>query len=178
MSASVLKKKIAFPEYAQLQTRLDSFEKSFYNSIVNISRWELAEAGFFYTGKEDETICYYCGGGLKDWQEEDQPWEQHARWFSKCPFVIVNMGQDFVNKHCNRTNKNVVVKKRCSTKSVSMSKPMDKQGIECIVCLAAQREIVFLPCKHFCSCTMCGLSVDNCVYCRTPIESVMKIFMV
>lgn len=178
MSATILKIKIAFPNYTHFQTRLNSFEKSLHNSVVNNSKWELSEAGFFYTGKNDETICYYCGGGLKDWQEEDDPWQEHARWFPRCPFVIVNKGQDFVNKYSKRINKNVIVKKRSSTKGVGTNEPVQKQGSDCIVCLSAEREIVFLPCKHFCSCIMCALSVDDCVYCRTPIISVMKIFMV
>lgn len=178
MTTAVLKKKICFPEYANFQTRLGSFEKSLLNSIVNNSKWEFTEAGFFYTGKDDETICYYCGGGLKDWQEDDQPWEEHARWFPRCPFVLVNKGQDFVNTYCERINKCASVRKRCSTKDFVTDEPVQKQGLECIVCLSAEREIVFLPCKHCCSCTMCGLSVDNCVYCRTPITSVMKVFLV
>lgn len=178
MSVSVLKKKIAFPNYSQLQNRLDSFERSALNSFVNDFKWELSEAGFFYTGKEDETICYYCGGGLKDWSETDQPWEEHARWFPKCPFVVVIKGEDFVNKHCERRNKVVTEKRRISTNHIAVNEPAVAKGVECVVCLSFERDIVFLPCKHCCTCTSCGLSFDNCVYCRTPVTSVMKVFIV
>ncbi|XP_063622095.1 death-associated inhibitor of apoptosis 1-like [Cydia splendana] len=41
---------------------------------------ELAEAGFYYIGQSDKTKCFYCDGSLKDWEEDDVPWEVHARW--------------------------------------------------------------------------------------------------
>jgi hypothetical protein len=39
---------------------------------------ELSDAGFYYSGKGDRVCCFSCGGGLKDWEEGDNPWEQHA----------------------------------------------------------------------------------------------------
>ena len=24
--------------------------------------------------------CFYCDGGLRNWQPEDAPWVEHARW--------------------------------------------------------------------------------------------------
>lgn len=58
----------------------------------------LSDAGFFYTGKGDQTICYHCGGGLKDWEETDEPWVEHARWFSKCPYVLAAKGKNFIEQ--------------------------------------------------------------------------------
>lgn len=178
MSASVLKIKISFPEYTQLESRLNSYDRSSHDSFVNKYKLELSKAGFFYSGKNDETICYYCGGGLRDWQEEDQPWEEHAKWFSRCPFVVVNRSEDLINHHINESNKTVINKSFNSIKRFTNNETMVIQGLECVVCLSAERNVVFLPCKHCCSCTACALSVDNCVYCRTPISSIMKIFLV
>ncbi|XP_063628914.1 death-associated inhibitor of apoptosis 1-like [Cydia splendana] len=59
---------------------------------------ELAEAGFYYTGRSDKTKCFYCDGGLKDWEEDDVPWEQHARWFDRCAYVQLVKGEDYVQK--------------------------------------------------------------------------------
>nr|XP_031849592.1 death-associated inhibitor of apoptosis 1-like isoform X2 [Nomia melanderi] len=58
----------------------------------------LADAGFYYTGKGDQTLCYHCGGGLKDWEPQDDPWEQHAKWYSKCYYLLMVKGQHYVNK--------------------------------------------------------------------------------
>ncbi|XP_033739929.1 E3 ubiquitin-protein ligase XIAP-like isoform X2 [Pecten maximus] len=54
---------------------------------------DLATAGFFYTGVKDHTICFFCGRVLKDWETEDEPWIEHARWFPDCSFVIKNQQQ-------------------------------------------------------------------------------------
>lgn len=53
-------------------------------------------------GKGDQTICYHCGGGLKDWEETDEPWVEHARWFCKCPYVLLVKGKEFVDDVCGQ----------------------------------------------------------------------------
>ncbi|XP_076445294.1 baculoviral IAP repeat-containing protein 3-like isoform X2 [Babylonia areolata] len=47
----------------------------------------LAGAGFFYTGDSDYVRCFYCGVGLRKWEPQDVPWEEHVRWSPECPFV-------------------------------------------------------------------------------------------
>lgn len=63
---------------------------------------ELAAAGFYYNGKGDQTVCFHCGGGLKDWEDEDNPWEQHAKWFSKCNFVRLQKGPEYISEVCSK----------------------------------------------------------------------------
>ncbi|BHF67055.1 Protein DETOXIFICATION 47, chloroplastic [Sparganum proliferum] len=41
---------------------------------------EFASAGFFHTGRGDETVCGVCGLGLRDWQPADQADLSHARY--------------------------------------------------------------------------------------------------
>lgn len=183
MTQAVFKKKIAFPQYSNFQTRLDSYNRKHPYSVIYDFKKVFADAGFFHTGKDDETICYYCGGGLKDWDDADDPWEEHARWFRKCPFLIVIKGQSFVDNHCNRKSCNpikTITNNIENPEEYKIDKPEKEPNIvtECIVCLSSERNILFLPCNHCCTCTTCGLSVDNCVYCRAPIKSVMKIFLV
>nr|WAS29203.1 inhibitor of apoptosis protein 1 [Eriocheir hepuensis] len=59
---------------------------------------ELAEAGFFYCGLSDHVRCYHCGNGLRNWEKEDDPWEEHARWYPECVYVHVKKGQEFIDK--------------------------------------------------------------------------------
>ncbi|XP_063362858.1 baculoviral IAP repeat-containing protein 7-B-like [Cydia amplana] len=59
----------------------------------------LAEAGFFYTGQDDQVCCFYCDGGLGKWEASDEPWAEHARWFPGCGFVQLVKGADFVAQH-------------------------------------------------------------------------------
>jgi hypothetical protein len=52
---------------------------------------------YLSTGAGDRVICFQCGGGLKDWAENDKPWEEHAKWFSKCPYLMLKKGADFIS---------------------------------------------------------------------------------
>ncbi|XP_066303443.1 baculoviral IAP repeat-containing protein 7-like [Branchiostoma lanceolatum] len=64
-----------------------------------ITPLRLARAGFLYTYVADHVRCFWCDGGLKDWQQDDDPWEEHARWYgSECGYVIMNKGMDYIRE--------------------------------------------------------------------------------
>lgn len=46
-------------------------------------------------------MCFYCGVGLKDWEEMDDPWVEHAVWSPKCIHVVLIKGQAFIEE-CHR----------------------------------------------------------------------------
>ncbi|KAI8742863.1 baculoviral IAP repeat-containing protein 7 isoform X1 [Biomphalaria glabrata] len=83
------------PEYALAIKRLETFVS--WPRDHHLSPEELVDAGFYYAGYGDCTRCFYCGGGLRNWEEDDNVWVEHARWFSKCAFLRQKMGQVFVN---------------------------------------------------------------------------------
>lgn len=106
----------AFPGYATYEARMRSYE--LWPISLKLKPNVLSEAGFFYTGKGDQTICYHCGGGLKDWEESDEPWEEHARWFNKCNFVLLVKGKEFVDKVANKKpeeSKNAINSGNCTS---------------------------------------------------------------
>lgn len=41
--------------------------------------------------------CFQCGIGLRNWDPEDDPWVEHARWSSKCSYLRLKKGQGFVD---------------------------------------------------------------------------------
>lgn len=90
------------PQFANYDARLRTFET--WPISMSQTKEQLASAGFYYTGNSDQTLCYYCGGGLKDWESEDEPWEQHAKWFSKCCYLLTVKGQDYVNHVTGRSS--------------------------------------------------------------------------
>ena len=51
---------------------------------------------FFHSGFNDVVRCYVCDGGLQKWSPEDNPWVEHARWFSHCAYVRQIKGEDFI----------------------------------------------------------------------------------
>ena len=83
-------------KYSTLEARLRSFRD--WPPALKQEPRQLAEAGFYYIGFSDQTKCFYCDGGLRNWQSEDNPWTEHARWFSKCSFVRLIKGDEFISK--------------------------------------------------------------------------------
>ena len=59
---------------------------------------EMAAAGLFYIGLSDQVKCFYCDGGLKEWQAEDDPWVEHAGWFHECEFIKLVKGEEFIER--------------------------------------------------------------------------------
>ncbi|XP_023169809.1 death-associated inhibitor of apoptosis 1 [Drosophila hydei] len=84
-----------YPEYAIESARLRSYED--WPRNMKQKPQQLAEAGFFYTGVGDRVRCFSCGGGLKDWDDNDEPWEQHALWLGQCRFVKLIKGQLYID---------------------------------------------------------------------------------
>ncbi|KAH9510103.1 Baculoviral IAP repeat-containing protein 2 [Bulinus truncatus] len=102
-------------EYALKIKRLETFSN--WPREHHIQPSELVEAGFYYAGYGDCTRCFYCGGGLRNWQDDDDDRVEHARWFSKAPFIRQRLGQIFVdtvqelNKTLDKIPYNAVINK-------------------------------------------------------------------
>ncbi|XP_045195762.2 baculoviral IAP repeat-containing protein 2-like [Mercenaria mercenaria] len=82
------------PEYNSMQARLSSFA-GWPGHIIQ-TPLQLAEAGLYYTGFEDQVRCFMCDGGLRRWDPEDVPWTEHCRWFPDCPFAREMKGEEFI----------------------------------------------------------------------------------
>ncbi|VDI35399.1 baculoviral IAP repeat-containing protein 2/3 [Mytilus galloprovincialis] len=84
-----------YPDYASLQVRISSYQR--WPSYLDQTPREMAVSGFFFAGYHDYTRCFFCGGGLRNWELGDDPWVEHARWFPQCSFLKQNKGDVFVN---------------------------------------------------------------------------------
>nr|XP_037280999.1 baculoviral IAP repeat-containing protein 7-A-like isoform X1 [Rhipicephalus microplus] len=82
------------PSQASPDARLRTFEK--WPTTCPKRPQELVVAGFFYIGVNDYTKCFHCDGGLCNWDVNDDPWEEHARWFPRCQFVLLSKGESYV----------------------------------------------------------------------------------
>ncbi|WP_263081640.1 hypothetical protein [Endozoicomonas sp. Mp262] len=84
-----------YPAYAVLTVRINTYNG--WPTYLDQTPRDMAMAGFFYAGYGDYTRCFFCGGGLRNWEAGDDPWIEHARWFPKCAFLRQNQGVGFVN---------------------------------------------------------------------------------
>lgn len=137
------------PEFRLESHRLISFED--WPRMMKQKPRELAEAGFYYTGKGDRVACFSCGGGLKDWEDGVVPWEQHAKLYSKCEYLKLIKGQQFID-HVNE----------CKTL--------------CIICCVEQYNTAFSPCGHVVACTKCARSLVKCQTCRRPFDKIIRLY--
>ena len=51
-------------------------------------------AGFYFLGERDRVKCWYCNGGLQNWEPLDELWSEHAKWFPTYVFRRI------LNKEC------------------------------------------------------------------------------
>ena len=84
----------ATPKYlthTRSTSRLQSF--SHWPLINSPSINDLVDAGQFATGFIDYTLCYWCGGGLRFWNKEDNVKEVHAKYYPDCGLVKPKKGE-------------------------------------------------------------------------------------
>ncbi|VDI12464.1 Hypothetical predicted protein [Mytilus galloprovincialis] len=88
--------KIKYPNYEPLQKRRDSY----FDWPINrdfLHPYDLAECGFFFTHFEDCVRCFQCGIGLRNWEDNDNVWVEHARWSQKCQYLTLRKGKEFID---------------------------------------------------------------------------------
>ena len=84
------------PHMRRIIDRHQSFTEYWPSHRIEADTVLLADAGFYYLGEGDKVKCWYCNGGLKNWDRFDDPWIEHAKWFPLCEYLLKNKGVDFV----------------------------------------------------------------------------------
>ena len=79
---------VSHPQYRLPTMRLKSFD-SWPVEFQNPQ--ELVDAGFFYSGQSDITVCFSCGLYAGKWEKNDNPWVEHKALCQKeCNFLKMN----------------------------------------------------------------------------------------
>ncbi|XP_037078834.1 baculoviral IAP repeat-containing protein 2-like [Pollicipes pollicipes] len=136
------------PAYATVESRLRSYQ--FWPPALAQKPLQLAEAGFFYAGVSDHVKCFHCDGGLRNWVPGDNPWTEHARWFSRCGFVRLVKGDDFIQDVLREHPQEAVPQaapadtavKRCPFSDEEVEKMMENAICKTAVELGVAREAV------------------------------------
>lgn len=175
-----------YPEYTLEATRLQTFRD--WPKHMKQKPFQLAEAGFFYTLIDDRVKCFSCGGGLKDWDADDDPWQQHALWLSDCNFLKLMKGQIYIDSVINlfmrekqlATNELESIPSP-SSKCVELIAPKPSMATTtddkfCKICYVNEYNTAFLPCGHVVACAQCASSVIKCPLCRQPFIDIMRVY--
>lgn len=192
-----------FPVFSIEEVRLRTFAD--WPKSMKQTPQELADAGFFYTMKGDGVICFHCGGGLRQWDEKDVPWVEHALWYGDCSYLLLMKGLEYVNeiqeKFGKPNNRGAIINENlnsaqplkaenpCSTSNInssdsSMTSLTNKFGnLElndsrlCRICYNNEYNTAFIPCGHIAACVKCAVAHTKCPLCIKPIEKIMRIFL-
>jgi hypothetical protein len=171
----------AEPKYPNMiiqEQRIKTFPK--WSDMKKIQ--DITNAGFFYIGREDATMCFHCGGSLHNWEDGDHPWIEHAKWYPHCYFVILSKGLEFIDECKQKCNDPIVIAKYiasdsqhtnvCSAHSCAFMRTNNM----CKICMSQESRITFIPCGHFVTCAACASSIKECVICRKRITSTIRTF--
>ncbi|XP_071134869.1 baculoviral IAP repeat-containing protein 3-like isoform X2 [Mytilus edulis] len=85
-----------YPEYIPIERRRATY-KNWPQNLDFLHPLDLSECGFFYSNFGDCVRCFHCGIGLRNWESDDNPWVEHARWSRKCPYLLQRKGQEFID---------------------------------------------------------------------------------
>lgn len=169
--------------YRCIKKRRESFVKYDWSPQTAQSIEEFAEAGFFYTGYGDATICFQCGCSLKRWLKEDNPFVEHAKHSPRCHHLKLIKGEDFirdVQKMMHRPAAANALYNIAQKFTKTTPEEPDKEileGKECLICLSEERQIVFQPCGHYATCINCSFKIIKCCMCRIDIKSRLRIII-
>ncbi|CAK8672471.1 unnamed protein product [Clavelina lepadiformis] len=86
------------PHMRNEDSRFETFDHRWPQSRVRATPRQIAKAGFFFFGERDRVKCWYCNGGLQNWDPDDEPWSEHAKWFPTCELLLQHKGPDFVHR--------------------------------------------------------------------------------
>ena len=64
------------------------------NCRIESMRYEMVHC--LFSGIEDSVKCFSCNGTLRNWERDDDPWREHARWFPRCNYVRRVKGEAFI----------------------------------------------------------------------------------
>lgn len=173
---SKIDEKIKHPDYKLINQRIKSFE--LWPIGIKQKPLELAEAGFFYSGQSDITICFSCDLNLSRWEPEDNAWLEHKKHATEdCDFLRLNHETvKFNEENYEKVKKPQKIEVVDDGSSESPSNETQFESL-CKICLERKSSVLFLPCKHVAVCGQCVFGIEkDCPICRTPIDQTINVF--
>ncbi|XP_077296723.1 baculoviral IAP repeat-containing protein 7-B-like [Arctopsyche grandis] len=161
--------------YLSFQKRMQTFR--FWPAALKQKPEDMADAGLIYTGKADQVQCFFCGGKLSNWEENDDPSIEHAYWIPTCQFMIQRKGIYFIKSaSCKREElkdkrRKALTEKKCDDEETSTV----FHNHTCAVCYDKPVSVCFDPCGHVAVCDQCCFKSTRCPLCRLEITDILSI---
>ncbi|XP_051933463.1 E3 ubiquitin-protein ligase XIAP [Hippocampus zosterae] len=176
------------PPQVNAHVPMGSFEerlRSFTGVQHPVDHARLARAGFYRTGTGDMVMCFRCGGGLKGWQPDEDPWEEHAKSYPGCSFLLAEKGQEFINiiqLQDPQQNKATSSHQNGFTAYKNDEDPLEtlrklQREKQCKVCMDRDTCVVFIPCGHLATCEECSQTLIKCPICCGDITQKVKTYI-
>lgn len=178
-----------FPNFAIETTRLRSYLE--WPKSMKQKPGQLADAGLFYTKIGDRVVCFSCGIGLRAWDDDDDPWEQHALYSKNCGYLRLLKGQNYEEE----VKKKFADKTKTSTNTTvplpTIEQPLNQDDSEkfcekwdekltesrvCKICCENEYNCVFIPCGHIIACAKCASALKECPTCRKPHQDIIRVY--
>lgn len=84
LSRSILSGALPIRDLKLIENRLSTYSEW---PLDFITPEQLAQAGFYYLNVADQVKCAFCGGIIGQWERNDQPLQEHRKFFPDCPIV-------------------------------------------------------------------------------------------
>lgn len=78
---------------------------------------------------------------------------------------------------CGITPLQIALGQGVSTSATLDNTSHTHDNAECVVCAAAQRDVVFFPCVHMVACAGCAAALPQCPICRANVVSRLKVIV-
>jgi hypothetical protein len=146
------------PRYDSYKERIESFTRWPAKYQVNVTR--LAQAGFYYENKVDFVRCFYCNGGIMDWEENDDPFLRHSQMYSSCLYMRAVKGDQYIQQAVQYPNEILMH---------SQNEEYTPIELQCQYCASRKIRVALSPCGHIGGCGVCAHKQKLCPICRRKV---------
>ena len=85
------------PDMMKLENCLETFDSPNWPSDrITSTPFNFAASVFYYLGDQDRVKCWYCNGGIKNWENNDVVSEEHAKWYPLREFLLRRQSVQYV----------------------------------------------------------------------------------
>lgn len=140
------------------------------------------------SGYKDHVFCYMCDGGVKDWEDDDDPWVEHQRWYKNCPHLQLSQTRPTEAQSVLDRPKETLAQWNPSVpppqEREALRGPEERggqsggggSGDDCVVCFDGEKMVLFSPCSHLVCCPGCADKLTCCPICRQLIRDKIHVF--